>query len=211
MTGSNTHLTENSPFVAQGRAARIGRFLFQSRNFISAPLFLLLLFLFVGEYEKDVVIWTVGPAVLGAGELLRLWSMRHIGRSARTRKDKAKRLVATGPYALIRNPLYVGNHVILVGFCILSELLWFIPIALLVCFVFYSFIVRYEEQLLQQRLGDEYLQYKNETPRWNPFPALVAKVDPNWREAFHRERSTVYGILAGIVLFGLKEMLDRLI
>ena len=44
-----------------------------------------------------------------AGELIRLWGVHHIGAISRTRSQRLGPLVATGPFALIRNPLYVGN------------------------------------------------------------------------------------------------------
>ncbi|RJP20757.1 MAG: isoprenylcysteine carboxylmethyltransferase family protein [Candidatus Abyssobacteria bacterium SURF_5] len=193
-------------YAGKKAAVRIGRFLFRSRNFIATPIFLFLLCAFFSEYENDLVVWTTGPAIICAGEALRLWAMRHIGRSARTRKDKARRLVVSGPYAFIRNPLYVGNHLTLAGFCVLSEMLWFVPMALSICFVFYSFIVIYEEDLLKRRFGDEYARYAAETSRWIPLPKLNKLFGREWREAFFRERSTIYGLLAGILSFALKEL-----
>ncbi len=198
-------------FSSKPLAVKCGRFLFKSRNFISTPIFLFLVCVFVWEYENDLIVWTAGPAVVCMGEALRLWAMRHIGRSARTRKDKARKLVASGPYAYTRNPLYLGNHLILAGFCILSELLWFMPIALSVCFIFYSLIVVYEEDLLRQRFGDEYLRFAAGTPRWIPVPDLRRLIGQEWREALWRERSTIYGIILGALAFGLKELISRIV
>ena len=166
---------------------------------------------FIWEYENDLIVWTTGPAIICAGEALRLWAMRHIGRSARTKKDKARRLVVSGPYAFTRNPLYFGNHLTLAGFCVLSEMLWFVPIALSTCFFFYSFIVVYEEDLLRQRFGDEYERYAADTPRWIPFPKPWKIFGPEWREAFSRERTTIFGVMIGMIAFGLKELISRLI
>jgi len=203
------HVAEPTDFSGASLSVRCGRFLFRSRNFISAPVFLFLLSGFVWEYENDLVIWSVGPAMVLLGEALRLWAMRHIGRSARTRKDKARKLVLTGPYALTRNPLYLGNHIVLLGFCVLSELLWFAPIALGICFTFYSFIIRYEEELLTRKFGHDYLVYLARTSRWLSFPRLGKMLENGWREAFYRERSTIYGILFGFIAFGLKELADK--
>jgi protein-S-isoprenylcysteine O-methyltransferase Ste14 len=210
MTTSNNILNA-SDFSDKGLKIRIGQKLFKARNYISAPIFIFLCVAFFWEYENDLIVWALGPAVVCLGEALRLWSMRHIGRSARTRKDKARRLVATGPYAFTRNPLYVGNHMILLGFCVMSEMLWFIPIALGICFTFYSFIILYEEELLKTRFGDEYLNYMAETRRWIPLPKMRELIQPAWREAFRRERSTIYGIIIGIIAFGLKELVSHII
>lgn len=210
------HVLEAADFNEKSAAIKVGRFLFKSRNFISAPIFLFLAGVFLWEYENDKLIWLLGPALICAGEALRLWAMRHIGRSARTRKDKARRLVATGPYVYTRNPLYVGNHIILLGFCILSELLWFIPIALGICAAFYSFIVLYEEELLKQRFGEDYLKYMARTPRWIPLGRLrntqqEMPSQTSWREVFRRERSTIYGLMMGAIAFSLKELISRII
>jgi protein-S-isoprenylcysteine O-methyltransferase Ste14 len=207
----NNHILNPSDFSDKGIAVRLGRFFFQSRNFISIPIFLFLICAFFWEYENDLITWIVGPLILAVGEALRLWAMRHIGRSARTRKDKARRLVTTGPYVFTRNPLYLGNHIILLGFCVLSELVWFAPMALGTCFVFYSLIIRYEEDLLHQRFGEDYLDYMAETPRWVSLPKVRDFVRPEWREAFWRERSTIYGIIVGLTAFVVKELVSQII
>lgn len=207
----NKHVLNESSFSEKSFSVKLGRLFFKSRNFVSAPLFLLMFGLFIWEYENEVVLWSVGPAIICLGEALRLWAMRHIGRSARTRKDKARRLVTTGPYAYTRNPLYLGNHIVLVGFCLLSELIWFVPITLGLCFVFYSLIIVYEEDLLKQRFGEDYLRYAAETPRWISIPHLDKLLQPEWREAFWRERSTIYGIIIGMGFFGLKELLSDIL
>ncbi|RJP70763.1 MAG: isoprenylcysteine carboxylmethyltransferase family protein [Candidatus Abyssobacteria bacterium SURF_17] len=208
---SETNAKPPLDFSNKGLAVRLGRLFFQSRNFISAPLFVFMLFFFRWEYENDAVLWPTGIALVCLGETLRLWAMRHIGRSARTRRDKARRLVNTGPYAYTRNPLYIGNHLILTGFCVLSELLWFIPAALGLCFVFYNCIVLYEEELLRQRFGEEYLSYMRQTARWIPLPFSALTPDSPWLEAFRRERSTLYGLVAGIAVFALEEFILHLI
>jgi len=210
------HVLGASDFSDKGLGIRLGRFFFKSRNFISVPIFLFLICAFFWEYENGFVTWTVGLLILCAGESLRLWAMGHIGRSARTRKDKARRLVATGPYVYTRNPLYVGNHIILLGFCVLSKLIWFAPIALGICFIFYSFIIIYEEDLLKQRFGEDYLRYMAETSRWIPLKRThksphEESQETKWREAFRRERSTIYGIIIGIGAFGLKEFISHIL
>jgi protein-S-isoprenylcysteine O-methyltransferase Ste14 len=203
------HVPDLSDFSGASFSVRLGRFFFRSRNFISAPIFLFLLGAFFWEHENEWVSWFLGPVAILTGEALRMWAMRHIGRSARTRKDKAEKLVVKGPYAYIRNPLYVGNHVVLLGFCLLSELLWFAPVALAICFAFYSFISTYEEYLMTRRFGEDYLEYSRRVPRWVPVPRLRNIVDGAWREAFYRERTTVFGIMFGVAAFGVKEIISR--
>lgn len=201
------HHLDVSDFSGKGFRINLGRILFKHRDGIAVPLFVLMLILSVWKYQNNVVIWTIGPGLIFAGEALRLWAMRFIGRSARTQKEKARKLVTTGPFALTRNPLYIGNHLILVGFCVLSELLWFIPVAFVICFTFYYLIVVYEEDLLTQRFQDYYLKYKNATPRWISLRHIWTISHPEWFEAVYRERKTIYGLIIGVIIFGLKEII----
>ena len=56
-----------------------------------------------------------GVAVVVFAEALRLWGVHHIGVISRTRSDRLGPLVASGPFALVRNPLYLGNIMLWVG------------------------------------------------------------------------------------------------
>ena len=73
-----------------------------------------------------------GRRLVATGTALRLWSISYLGRSARTRKDKARRLVTTGPFSLCRNPIYMANMVGACGFIVLCEVLWCVPILSLI-------------------------------------------------------------------------------
>jgi len=143
------------------------------------------------------------------GSALRFWAVRHIGSQARTRRPKVDRLVTTGPYVLMRNPLYLGNLMIGLGACVLSELLWMIPV-FLVLFVFhYGSIVAWEQDVLRQRFGVTYGEYLMHTPalipRLSNFRYALAKPALNIREALHRERDTLIGVAIMLMAFFVKE------
>jgi len=79
---------------------------------------------------------------------------------------KASSLVITGLYKYTRNPMYVGLLVILTGYAIwLGSLSPFLLIPL-----FYWLItnmqIKPEEQILEEKFGREYLDYKNRVRRW---------------------------------------------
>ena len=102
-----------------------------------------------------------------------------------------QRLVTYGIFAWLRNPLYVGNLLIWIGFVIGSGLQWFIPVAIVLFAIEYSLIVRYEEGVLESIFGGEYVAYKARTPRWLPMPPTkVASGEHDWAEAFRSEWST---------------------
>lgn len=119
---------------------------------------------FVGEYENDVVIWPLGLLLFVAGWAMRMWAQKHLGY-----RLKIKRIVTTsGPYGLVRNPIYIGNTLVILGTVVMSEVLWMVPVTLLWCAMVYSCVVRYEERVLAARYGRPYLDYLVAVPRWLP-------------------------------------------
>ena len=146
-----------------------------------------------------------------AGEALRLWAVRHIGVISRTRSDRLGPLVATGPFALIRNPLYVGNLALWVGFTLSARLVPLVPLVIIVLGLEYHAIVRWEESLLESRRGDEYRAYAGRVPRWVPrvgsrqSPAVNQAREPySWGDTLFSERGTLIAIAAGYLLLWLK-------
>jgi hypothetical protein len=111
----------------------------------------------------------------------------------------------------MRNPLYVGNFLIWMGFVIASGVVWFLPIAILIFAVEYTLIVRYEEGVLESIFGGEYLEYKKRTPRWFPRPPAVKETGPHdWGEAWRSEISTFMQYVALILAFWIKQrIVDR--
>ena len=122
-------------------AIGFGRQLFKVRSFTPIPLILFMLFCFYGELEKHILTWSCGLFLLVGGESIRLLSLRYIGKFSRTRKKKARMLVTSGPYALVRNPLYWGNLLIILGFTFLSGLVWIMPVIIIIFFIQYQCIV----------------------------------------------------------------------
>jgi protein-S-isoprenylcysteine O-methyltransferase Ste14 len=117
-----------------------------------------------GECEHELLMATLGGAVFLCGALLRLWAQMHLHYRLKARK----RLTRTGPYALVRNPIYIANTLLLLGLCIGSEVLWLLPLVLLYCGVVYTFVVRQEEAHLAAKYGPPYREYLSQVPRWVP-------------------------------------------
>jgi protein-S-isoprenylcysteine O-methyltransferase Ste14 len=141
------------------------------------------------------------------GGALRLWSVSFMGRSARTRGDKAKRLLTSGPFAVCRNPIYLGNIVASCGFLVLCEILWYVPLYLALSLAFYSPIVRYEEYLLSDKYPGRYPAYRRATPRWIPLPSRKALTRPIYgiREILYREKNFLRAMAGGLLFALLKE------
>ena len=111
-----------------------------------------------------------------------------------------------GIFGWVRNPLYVGNFLIWMGFVVISGVLWFLPVAIVLFAVEYSLIVAYEEGVLESIFGQEYLDYKATTPRWIPRPPKQHEAGRhNWAEAWRSETSTFLQYAALAVAFGIKQ------
>jgi protein-S-isoprenylcysteine O-methyltransferase Ste14 len=155
-----------------------------------------------------------GVAITVIGELIRLWGVQHIGAISRTRSDRLGPLVASGPFARVRNPLYVGNIALWVGFALTARLVWLAPVILVLLGLEYHAIVRWEETLLESRLGRAYRDYAARVPRW--LPVLFNRRDrrdrgeekeqPGFslRATLFSERGTLIAIAVGYMLLWLK-------
>jgi protein-S-isoprenylcysteine O-methyltransferase Ste14 len=193
---SSTPLSE----AERSPAARIGAVLFRHRGWLPVP-FLLVPLLARGVMEP--MNWVIGILLIALGEAIRLAGVAAAGTVTRRRSRTVQRLVTYGIFAWMRNPLYVGNFLIWMGFTVISGVLWFIPVAILLFAVEYTLIVRYEEGVLESIFGDEYLRYKSHTSRWFPRPpAGDEEGEHAWGEAWRSEISTFlqYIVIAGLFI-----------
>ena len=130
--------------------APTGAWLFRYRSFLPVPLALILLFVRTGESDETLIV-AAGILLVVAGQLLRLWAVRHIGTISRTRTTRFGPLMTAGPYAVVRNPLYVGNWLLWTGFALWSRLLWMVPVAWLVFFLQTRAIARWEASFIRSK------------------------------------------------------------
>jgi len=188
-------------------ASRAGGWLFRQRTWLPLPLVAALL-LIPPPQGTPASLPLAGAVVVVLGEIIRLWAVLHIGAISRTRSDRLGPLVASGPFAYVRNPLYLGNILLWTGFAIAARLAWLAPVVALLLALEYHAIVRWEEQLLTTRIGEPYAQYMREVPRWLPsFAATGAAPTPavfSWRQTLFSERGTLIAIAAGFLLLWLK-------
>ncbi len=188
-------------------AARIGGVLFRHRGWLPVP-FVLVPLLVPGH--MGTVTWIVGAVLIVAGEWIRLAGVAAAGTVTRRRSRDVQRLVSYGIFAWVRNPLYVGNFLIWIGFTVISGVLWFLPVAVVIFAVEYTLIVRYEEGVLESIFGAEYLDYQRTTPRWIPRPPGRSVAGPHdWAEAWRSEISTFMQYAALAVAFAIKQRIIR--
>jgi protein-S-isoprenylcysteine O-methyltransferase Ste14 len=140
------------------------KWVYKWRGPIAALPVIFAIFCFVGEYERAIVIWPLGGLLFAAGWALRMWAQKHLGY-----RLPIKRTVTTsGPYSLVRNPIYIANTLIILGTVVMCEVLWMIPLTLLWCALLYALVVYYEEHHLRLKYGRSYIDYLHAVPRWLP-------------------------------------------
>jgi protein-S-isoprenylcysteine O-methyltransferase Ste14 len=189
----------------QTAAARIGAVLFRYRGFLPVPFLLIPLFV-PGQQTRTG--WVVATVFILIGEAFRLAGVSAAGTVTRRRSRNVQRLVTYGIFSWMRNPLYVGNLLIWLGFVIGSGVLWFLPVALLLFALEYTLIVRYEEGVLESIFGQEYVAYKQRTPRWVPRPPPEKSSGPHdFGEALRSEVSTFAQYVALAAAFYVKSRL----
>jgi protein-S-isoprenylcysteine O-methyltransferase Ste14 len=190
-----------------------GNFFFKYRNWLFIILYLLLFIpsppLFgensFGNYFYRWPI-TIGLFVTVAGQLIRgaTIGLAYIIRGGKQGKVYAEQLVTTGIFSHTRNPLYIGNILMLMGVGILSNSLLYVFIVMPLFMVIYQAIVLAEENFLRNKFGQSFDEYCLRVNRW--IPRLKSLGDTfnsmrfNWRRWLLKEYNTQYVWLTGITL-----------
>lgn len=158
--------------MAKSITSRISRFIstigplfFRLRSLTAIP-FILILVYFARPTLTSALIGTV-PLILG--ECLRFWAVGYAGGATRSRTlGAASDLVTTGPYAHVRNPLYLGNLLLSLGVCVIANVYWMMIVLLMGYFAQYLPIIASEEAYLREVCGTTYQTYYATVPRFVP-------------------------------------------
>jgi protein-S-isoprenylcysteine O-methyltransferase Ste14 len=176
--------------------ARIKR-LFRLRFAVLYPLGAYLVFFTTPDDRSTLA----GVSVMAAGMFMRLWSNGYA--------IKLDKLTTSGPYAFVRNPLYLGTALILLGLVLMLKvfLIGLIFFALIVAA--YIRTIRNEEKMLSDKFGAAYLDYRAKVPAmWPTFCPYAA--GEKWPFSFERlwysrEHKVVIWMSIIVIAFHLKE------
>jgi protein-S-isoprenylcysteine O-methyltransferase Ste14 len=134
--------------------------------------------------------FAAAAVAVAAGALVRTWASAYLHSSVVYAAEvKTAALVADGPYRQVRNPLYFGNVLMVIGFGSMMSRVGFV-LALLAMLVFcYRLIFREEADLLA-RLGESFAAYLRAVPRL--FPSPWPRIPPaggsaKWSAGFRAE------------------------
>lgn len=142
-----------------------------------------------------------------AGELLRCWAVGYSGETTRSDRVAAPRLATSGPYAHVRNPLYLGNFITACGFTVaftggnsLAMKCLLGASALGTMAALYSAIVPYEERYLREKFGEEYERYCERVPRLIPQPEPAQSGGQSWDAGIIGRAETKTLVTFGVML-----------
>jgi len=113
----------------------------------------------------------LGAILLVTGTVIYLWTMWDFataGRGTPLPIDAPKKLVVRGLYRYMRNPMYLGVLMVIIGWATFFADGWLFVYALGVGLAIYLFVVLYEEPKLRQQFGAEYDAYRQKVERWLP-------------------------------------------
>jgi protein-S-isoprenylcysteine O-methyltransferase Ste14 len=122
---------------------------------------------------------------------------------------RASSLNTTGLYSVVRNPLYLGNFVIILAFSMAFRVPWFSLIVALLYWVYIDRIIAVEEHYLQLRFGERYRSWARRVPVLLPNPLLWVPSELRfcWRTAARREYNGAFLVLNFFLLARLGEVL----
>jgi protein-S-isoprenylcysteine O-methyltransferase Ste14 len=137
--------------------------------------------------------------------LLRTWATAYLNAQVMVdRQLHTSRLVADGPYRYVRNPLYLGNILLALGFGLMASRIGFFMLVLGVFVFSYRLILREEEQISVTQ-GESYRAYCSAVPRLRPalHPRIPAAGGvPNWPDGFLGE-AFLWTLAAAVMIFAV--------
>ena len=160
-----------------GNPEHLGAWLFRQRSWLPVPLALALLAATQANPHENLI-HALGLALAACGEMIRLWAVRHIGVISRTRSDRTGPLITSGPYHLVRNPIYTAMFGMLLATGLAISHWAAIVAAVLVFVVGTRLRIRTEERLLREAFGPEFETYVRNVPAVVPnLFSLTSKYD----------------------------------
>lgn len=189
-----------------------GRFFFRFRNALFPVVLLVIVLLaqpaeFLGNPALDKAVTVLGLLIALAGEAFRLIVIgyAYIRRGGRNKEVFANELVTRGFYAHTRNPMYVGNFMVVLGFTLVLGSVGVLALVVPFFAWVYLAITTAEEAYLRDKFGAAYDDYAHRVNRFIPdfrgIKESLSEFEYDWRRALVKEYNTLCFSLA--ILLGL--------
>jgi protein-S-isoprenylcysteine O-methyltransferase Ste14 len=196
----------------------LGNFLFKTRDLVFPILVLAVAFgatpVVPASRTLGTLLNVAGIVLASAGQILRavVIGFAYITRGGRNRKVYAERLVQEGVFAHCRNPLYVGNILIVAGLAVVHGSPWFYGVVIPFFVLAYYAIVRAEEDYLGRTFGAVYDDYCRRVNRFIVSPvglgSTLAGLSFDGKKLLRKEYGTTYAWTTGILALLARERLQ---
>ncbi len=157
----------------------------------------------------DAALNWVGLGLAVLGQVIRLVTIASVppNTSLQSRRMQATTLNTTGPYAVVRHPLYFGNYLITFGMLCIAHTPWAWGLGLAYVFGSQWLIARTEDGLLRQKFGAEWEQWSSEVHAFIPRLSKLSGVRGpfEWKRTIQREVNPFVGWASGATLLYLWE------
>jgi protein-S-isoprenylcysteine O-methyltransferase Ste14 len=180
---------------------------FKFRSYTPIPIGVMIVYF--ARSESSLLL--LGISLLLIGEFIRIWAVSYAGGETRTRKVGAPALCTSGPYAFVRNPLYVGNMLMYVGIVMIAGAVnvWLMAATTFLFFLIqYSLIISLEEETLSALFGHEYLNYKANVPaifpRFSPWENPENRRPARIPKTLKTEKRTLQNVFLVLVLITVR-------
>lgn len=188
---------------------KFGNWIFTYRNFLF-PLLYIFLFIPSEMLLKNTVLATlIGLSLIIAGIVIRSFTigLEYIKRGGLKRKIYAEKLVTGGIYGICRNPMYLGNLLILAGFGIYANSALFTFIIFPAYIFIYWAIIKAEENFLTEKFADKFIRYKNGVhpliPDFSKLGNLFKNRKFKWRKVLFKEYNSYFLYILGLSALAL--------
>lgn len=191
---------------ADNMIVQFGNWIFHIRNFLF-PVFYIALFIPSQKvFHDQVVADLLGFLAIGAGILIRSITIGlvYIIRGGKNRQIYADDLVTGGIYSVCRNPMYLGNILLLLGFGIFTNSLLFLLLFFPLFVFFYYSIIKAEEAFLYNKFGQQFESYRTSVntllPEFGKLRNAFRGHEFNWKKVLKKEYNSLFIYFAGILL-----------
>jgi protein-S-isoprenylcysteine O-methyltransferase Ste14 len=145
----------------------------------------------------------LGLGLVFSGLALRSWAAGTL--------HKRTELTTSGPYSLVRHPLYTGSFMMMVGFCQLiddAENIWFVVGPVLALYIYRAL---HEEKFLAAAFPDQWAEFARKVPRFFP-RRLPTRLFSSWdvrQWLRNREYQAVSAVLLGLVALQIWQFIEK--
>jgi protein-S-isoprenylcysteine O-methyltransferase Ste14 len=190
----------------------LGAALYRARSWTAVPFAIALLA--VARPSAPLLAW--GALLVLCGEALRVSGLRHLDATARGGRLHADALATGGPFRFVRNPIYLGNVLLVAGFLVAGGVAHpaFLACAAAALAIQYGAIIAAEEAFLARRFPEAFARYRARVPRL--VPRLLPRRAPYapattprraTRDVLRAEFRTLHTLALLFILIGFRNLL----